>query len=89
MNKHYRTVLTTDPHAALEWQNGREIIANNPRDAACLSLQLAPGTGRERVAFRSGSLVRAWVWEENCPKHPTGAPICVHGIDLRAGEKHD
>jgi hypothetical protein len=66
----------------LDWQSARVVESNSHRDAALLAVRLAPISNPGRAALRRGSGCYAWVWDEAHPKHPNGAPMCVHKLAL-------
>jgi hypothetical protein len=81
----YSVVLVApsdDPNAALDWKSAREVESTTHRDAALLAFRLAPLGHPGRAAFHSLGRCVAWVWDESHPKHPNGAPICVHKLEL-------
>lgn len=75
-------VYLTGPDGVLEWQSAREVHAHSIRDAALLAIRLAPGNNPARVAIRQDKKPIAWCWFSDSPKHPNGAPICVHRLEL-------
>lgn len=79
--KKYMVLLTIQQDGPVEWKDAREFHADSHRDAALLAFRLLP-PGPIKSAFHRDMIVRAWVWLDNSPKHDTGAPICVHGLDL-------
>lgn len=86
----YSVVLVApsdDPNAALDWKSAREVESTTHRDAALLAFRLAPLGHPGRAAFHSLGRCVAWVWDESHPKHPNGAPICVHKLELASGPK--
>ena len=87
MNRSYEVTLATNKDAPVEWQSSRPIESRSHRDAALLAFALAPHGHPARSAFRKNEPVYAWVWEQTSPRHSTGAPICVHAIELRQGER--
>lgn len=81
----YSVYLCADD-GAIEWQSARKVESTSHADAAKLAFTLSPPNSPARCAFRMGKLATAWVWREDHPKHPNGAPICVHKLSLERGK---
>jgi hypothetical protein len=84
-NNTYSVVLVAPSDAdglPLDWKSAREVQSTTHRDAALLAFRFAPLGHPGRAAFHNQGRCVAWVWDESHPKHPNGAPICVHKLEL-------
>lgn len=77
--------LSLNKTSPVEWEFAHQTTAASPRYAAVNALAASPEAGTIRKAFRDGQAVMAWVWDKSSPRHPNGAPMCIHGLELVRG----
>ncbi len=82
VNKAFRTFILDQADSTVDHGASRELFAPTVRDAAVLALRLSEPHVRGRIRNADG--VSVAVWDDSCPKHANGCPICVAVLVLKA-----